>query len=87
MRVSSLLIFDLYPRSLTRSENEPHPVDFYNAKDPPNSIDSEGDTTAENPNLAPKLDPSQAQDGQDKQNDGISPAERMIQQTWMRGGR
>ncbi|MCT7959870.1 hypothetical protein NG799_04425 [Laspinema sp. D1] len=69
------------------SETEPKPVDFSNAKEPPNSIDSEGDTTAKNPNLEPKVDPSQSQDGEEKQNDAIPLGERMIQQTWMRGGR
>lgn len=69
------------------SEIEPKRVDFSNAKEPPNSIDSEGDTTAENPNLDSKLDPSQPQDRQEKQNDAIPPGERMIQETWMRGGR
>ncbi len=69
------------------SETEPKQVDFSNAQEPPSAIDSEINTTAENPNLDPKLDPSQLQDGQEKQNDGIPPGERMIQETWMRGGR
>ena len=69
------------------SETEPKPIDFSNAKEPPNSTDSEVDTTEENPNLDPKFNPSQGQEGQEKQNDAIPPGERMIQQTWMRGGR
>ncbi|MCT7957037.1 hypothetical protein [Laspinema palackyanum] len=69
------------------SETEPKPVDFSNAKEPPNSIDSEGDTAAKNPNLEPKLDPSQSPDREETQNDAIPLGERMIQQTWMRGGR
>ncbi|AFY83833.1 hypothetical protein [Oscillatoria acuminata] len=69
------------------SETKPKQVDFSNAKEPPKSIDSEVDTSAENPNLDPKFNPSQEQEEPEKQPDGIPPGERMIQQTWMRGGR
>lgn len=69
------------------SETEPKRVDFSQAKEPPNSIDSEVDATADNPNLDPKLNPFQGQEGLEKQQDAIPPGERMIQQTWMRGGR
>jgi hypothetical protein len=69
------------------SETEPKPVDFSTAQDPPNAIDSEVDTTADHPNLDPKLAPSQLQDGQEKQHDEIPLGERTIQETWMRGGR
>ncbi|WP_254566013.1 hypothetical protein [Oscillatoria sp. HE19RPO] len=69
------------------NETEPKRVDFSKANEPPNSIDSEADTTAENPHLEPKLDPSQSLEGQDEPNDAIPLGERMIQQTWMRGGR
>ncbi|MCT7981905.1 hypothetical protein NG796_01210 [Laspinema sp. A4] len=69
------------------SETKPKPVDFSNAKEPPNSLDSAVDTTAENANLDPKFDFYKQQDAPDKQKGTISPGERMIQETWMRGGR
>ncbi|MCT7973632.1 hypothetical protein [Laspinema olomoucense] len=68
-------------------ETEPKPVDFSTAKKPAHSLEAKVDTTAENPNLDPKLALPKTQELQEKQEDGIPPGERMIQQAWMPGGR
>ncbi len=68
-------------------ETEPKPVDFSKAKEPPQSLDFQVDTTADNANLDPKFDCAQQQDTPDKPRGAIPPEERMIQETWMRGGR
>lgn len=84
--MSLLADFYLYSRSLTLSETELKRVDFSSAKEPAHAIESEADTTAENPNLDRKLEPEKIQDLQEKEQEAIPPGERMIQQTWIRGG-
>lgn len=69
------------------SEAEPKRVDFSTAKEPAHSIDSEVDTRAENPNLEPKLEGEKTFDLEERDAEAIPLGERMIQQTWMRGGR
>ena len=69
------------------SETEPKRVDFSSTKKPAHAIESEADTAAENPNLDRKLDSEKMQDWQEKEQEAIPPGERMIQQTWIRGGR